>query len=149
MSTLTHRTLGTTLVAALAVVGAVVSVAAGIVLSGTIDVDARLGAPSSYLTVDAATTTFLLVVGAAQGLFAWGALTLGPWVWTFGVVTQSAGLVGAFCIGAAGAVSVWQPGLAGGIHALILAYLMTPEARRAFQPLSARRRARRADSPQT
>src|SRR3712207_2257828 len=113
-------------------VGAALCLAAGIVLSGASDVDASLGAPSNYLDVDAATAVFMLVVGAADGVFAWGAWTLQRWAWTLGIVTQWAGLLGAGWLITTGVLSPWRAGAMAAIHAAVIAYLMSAEARRAF-----------------
>jgi len=121
-----ERPVGITILAALAIIGGLISIAAGLsigILGGTIP---GAQGPAGFIGVVA------LIIGILQLIYGWGLWTLKPWAWLLA-------LIGSLLSAISGLVQIFAGGNSSSgllsiiIAAIIVWYLTTPDIKRAFR----------------
>lgn len=75
---------------------------------------------------------FVGLLGILNLIFGFGALSLKPWAWLYGIVIYGLGILAGFGMFAAGEGGISAGCIQIAVSALILWYLYTPKVRRVF-----------------
>jgi hypothetical protein len=126
------RPAGVTVLSALAALGALLSLAAGVAIAAAGVFEAGLGVSSNDVAVAEVAAAYLLLIGLLQLVFAWGWWALRRWAWALGALAQAIGLLATISAAATRFIEAGHATLAILVHGALLGYLLSPSVRRAF-----------------
>ena len=126
------RPMGITILAVLSAIGGVLLILAGIALIGIGGVAGAATGQAAFFGLGIVGGLLALAIGIANLAFAYGAWTLQPWAWTFGVGLQVVGIAFALLNLVSGSSDLVSTIINVAISAIILYYLMQPSIKAVF-----------------